>query len=191
MLQVLRQIDSRHAAAAELPFDRLELGQCDLEAVEQTAHTQRILDLAYSCCTWCTAAIAIDPSPTADATRFKLPARTSPIANTPGRLVSSRWGARASGHCAAASSSGDRSGPVLMNALASSVRQPPSQRVLGTAPVMVKTCRMPCVSTRPVSLSRQPTRLDVSRRTASGTSLQDTALTIAAPGVLANDTDAD
>src|SRR6266700_1577409 len=85
MLQVLRQIDSRHAAAAELPFDRIELGQCDLEAVEQTAYTQRIVDLAYSCCTWCTAAIAIDPSPTADATRFKLPARTSPIANTPGR----------------------------------------------------------------------------------------------------------
>src|SRR5436190_2655164 len=111
MLQVLRQIDSRNAAAAELPFDRIELGQCDLEAVEQTAHTQRILDLAYSCCTWCTAAMPIDPSPTADATRLKLPARTSPIAHTPGRLVPRRCVPRPSGQRPASSASGDRSGP--------------------------------------------------------------------------------
>src|SRR2546425_5021572 len=91
-------------------------------------------DLAYSCSTWCTAAIAIDPSPTADATRFKLPARTSPIANTPGRLVSRRWGARASGQRAVARSSGNRSGPVLMNPLASRARHLSSQWVLGTAP---------------------------------------------------------
>ena len=32
--------------------------------------------------------IAIDPSPTADATRLTEPLRTSPAANTPGRLVS-------------------------------------------------------------------------------------------------------
>ena len=46
-----------------------------------------------------------------------LPPRTSPTAKTPGRLVSSRYGGRASGHPAAARSSGDRSGPVLMNPL--------------------------------------------------------------------------
>ncbi len=36
------------------------------------------------------------PSPTADATRFIESSRTSPAANTPGRLVSSEYGARAS-----------------------------------------------------------------------------------------------
>ncbi len=44
----------------------------------------------YSASTWCTVAIAIEPSPTAEATRFVLPLRTSPTASTPGMLVSSR-----------------------------------------------------------------------------------------------------
>jgi len=35
--------------------------------------------LSYSFSTWCTKAIAIEPSPTAEATRFMLVARTSPI----------------------------------------------------------------------------------------------------------------
>jgi len=69
----------------------------------------------HSLSTWWTNPIAIDPSPTADATRLILPARTSPTAKTPGRLVSSRWGRRPSGQCAAAKSSGSRSGPVLTN----------------------------------------------------------------------------
>ena len=34
--------------------------------------------------------MAIEPSPTADATRFMAPDRTSPAAKTPGQLVSSR-----------------------------------------------------------------------------------------------------
>src|SRR5450631_368260 len=38
----------------------------------------------------CTKLIAIEPSPTAEATRFMAPARTSPAANIPGQLVSSR-----------------------------------------------------------------------------------------------------
>jgi hypothetical protein len=38
----------------------------------------------------CTKLIAIEPSPTAEATRFMAPARTSPAANMPGQLVSSR-----------------------------------------------------------------------------------------------------
>ena len=37
---------------------------------------------------WCTCVTHTDPSPTADATRFTEPARTSPTAKTPGRLVS-------------------------------------------------------------------------------------------------------
>src|ERR1039458_10320842 len=52
----------------------------------------------YSARTLWTNWTAIDPSPTAEATRFTLPARTSPTANTPGRLVSKRYGARRSGH---------------------------------------------------------------------------------------------
>src|SRR5208283_4381635 len=45
----------------------------------------------------CTKCTEIAPSPTAEATRFTLPDRTSPTAKTPGRLVSSICGARASG----------------------------------------------------------------------------------------------
>ena len=44
----------------------------------------------HSASTRWTNEIAIEPSPTAEATRLILPARTSPTANTPGRLVSSR-----------------------------------------------------------------------------------------------------
>ena len=44
----------------------------------------------YSASTRWTNCTAIDPSPTADATRFTLPDLISPTANTPGRLVSSR-----------------------------------------------------------------------------------------------------
>ena len=43
----------------------------------------------YSAKTLCTNCTAIDPSPTAEATRFTLPARISPTAKTPGKLVSS------------------------------------------------------------------------------------------------------
>ena len=42
--------------------------------------------------------MAIEPSPTADATRFTEPWRASPAANTPGMLVSSANGLRSSGH---------------------------------------------------------------------------------------------
>src|SRR6266487_4608872 len=111
----------------------------------------------HSFSTWCTRAMAVDPSPTADATRFWLPLRTSPTANTPGRLVSRRWGARDSGHFAAVSSSRERSGPVLMNPLSSSTTQPASQRVAGSAPVITNTCPSSRRSTAIVRLSRQRT----------------------------------
>src|SRR5262249_59027355 len=74
----------------------------------------------HSFSTWWTRALALDPSPTADATRFWLPRRTSPTANTPGRLVSRWYGARVLGHPAALRSSGARSVPVLTNPLSSS-----------------------------------------------------------------------
>lgn len=46
--------------------------------------------ILYSARTLWTNWTAIDPSPTAAATRFMLPERTSPTAKTPGRLVSSK-----------------------------------------------------------------------------------------------------
>src|SRR5882672_2309687 len=84
--------------------------------------------------------MAIDPSPTADATRLMLPHRTSPAANTPGSEVSSRYGERSSGHWAARRSSGVRSGPVLMKPFSSSVTRVFSQPVFASAPVIRKTC---------------------------------------------------
>src|SRR5207244_6904261 len=47
---------------------------------------------------WCTSCTAIDPSPTADATRLMDWSRTSPATNTPGRLVSSGKGSRSIRH---------------------------------------------------------------------------------------------
>src|SRR5580658_5081621 len=65
------------------------------------------------------------PSPTADATRFTLPARTSPTANTPGRLVSSIWGERVSGQGTLCSGTAvSRSRPVRMKPLSSIATQP-------------------------------------------------------------------
>ena len=46
------------------------------------------------------------PSPTADATRFMESSRTSPAANTPGRLDSSAYGGRASGQTSGSTRSG-------------------------------------------------------------------------------------
>src|SRR5579872_5364533 len=69
----------------------------------------------YSCSTWWTKETEIEPSPTADATRLIFPDRTSPTAKTPGKLVSSRCGRRASGQRLANKSSGCISCPVLMN----------------------------------------------------------------------------
>src|SRR5579862_1605229 len=63
---------------------------------------------------------AVEPSPTAAATRLTEPLRTSPMANTPGWLVSNRIGSR-SRHTSLSSASGLRSGPVLTKPAASSV----------------------------------------------------------------------
>ena len=55
---------------------------------------------------------AMAPSPTAEATRLTDRWRTSPAANTPGRLVSRNSGGRAAGHCGTCPSSAGRSRPV-------------------------------------------------------------------------------
>ena len=94
----------------------------------------------------------MDPSPTAEATRFTLSERISPTANTPGRLVSSRNGGRRKGHSA------PRSGPVLMNCLLSSATQFSSHAVLGLAPVNTNMCRTSQTFAVPLFLSRHPTR---------------------------------
>src|SRR5215467_8189323 len=101
---------------------------------------------SYSCSARCTKEMAMDPSPTADATRLILPPRTSPTANTPGRLVSSKYGWRARDHCAVLKFSCDRSAPVFMKPLLSSAMQPSSQLVFGLAPVMTNTCLILCSS---------------------------------------------
>src|SRR5438105_3509295 len=61
----------------------------------------------YRCTSW----MLIAPSPTAEATRLIEPCRTSPAANTPGRLVSSGSGGRAGRSSPAATA---RSWPVRM-----------------------------------------------------------------------------
>ena len=71
----------------------------------------------YALSTRCTNCTQIEPSPTAEATRLTLPERTSPTANTPGRLVSRRYGARGSGQCAAARSCGAQVGAGAHEAL--------------------------------------------------------------------------
>ena len=58
--------------------------------------------------------MAIDPSPTAAPTRLTEPLRTSPAANTPAMLVSSRKRERSSAHA-----SSEQARPVWMNPLSS------------------------------------------------------------------------
>ena len=81
------------------------------------------------------------PSPTAEATRFTLPARVSPTAKIPGMLVSSKSGGRSSGH--SHSSEPINSWPVMMNPSLSRTNESCSHSVRGTAPAMTKTWRTP------------------------------------------------
>src|SRR5207245_218323 len=77
--------------------------------------------------------------------------RRARSANTPGMLVSVRYGGRERGQRASISSSARRSAPVLTKFLPSSTRHPRSQDELGSAPVMTKRLRIGRVSTAPVS----------------------------------------
>ena len=108
-------------------------------------------------CSWATTAA---PSPTAAATRLTEPARTSPIANTPGRLVSSGSGKRSSGfQNKAARSVLLKSAPVLTKPFPSSVTpQLSSQHAFGTAPTNRKTWRSAFSSSTPVALFIHRTR---------------------------------
>src|SRR5690348_13670430 len=57
--------------------------------------------------------MAVEPSPTAEATRFIAPCRTSPAANTPGVVVSSRKGARCRGPVLTGAGSGEDESPLV------------------------------------------------------------------------------
>src|SRR3989442_5224416 len=85
------------------------------------------ISLRYSCTNW----TAIAPSPTAEATRLTESDRTSPAANTPARLVSSRNGSRLPVQCGYSASDG----PDTMKPLASHTIHRRSQQVRGTAPI--------------------------------------------------------
>src|SRR5438093_13665840 len=62
----------------------------DKESLTCRLKSDSHISLRYSCTNW----TAIAPSPTAEATRLTESDRTSPAANTPARLVSSRNGCR-------------------------------------------------------------------------------------------------
>ena len=77
---------------------------------------------------WCSIWIATEPSPTADATRFTEPFRTSPAASTPGMLVSNGKRGRSVGPTA------PRSRPVTMKPCSSRVMSGGSHSVLRLGP---------------------------------------------------------
>lgn len=79
--------------------------------------------------------MAIEPSPTADATRFTEPCRTSPAASTPGTLVSRGIGVRPSAGSAPALSSD----PVTTKPEPSRSIAGGSHSVCGWAPIMRKS----------------------------------------------------
>ena len=71
--------------------------------------------------------MAIEPSPTPDATRFTDPRRTSPTANTPGTLVSSNPGSRFKGQPAGSLPLRFNSEPERINPFSSRSTTPFSQ----------------------------------------------------------------
>jgi hypothetical protein len=86
---------------------------------------------------------AIDPSPTADATLFTEPLRTSPAANTPGWLVSSIPGwRRGRRRFSPSPSEYSAAGPVGMKPWSSSSMVPASHALLGTAPMKTNSARV-------------------------------------------------
>ena len=108
----------------------------------------------------------IEPSPTADATRLTLPERTSPTANTPGRLVSSRYGARAQRPARRRRDPrARRSAPGLHEALVvERARSRRSHVVFGSAPVIRNTCAMSRASACGLPALRQVDALELVAR---------------------------
>jgi hypothetical protein len=93
------------------------------------------------------------PSPTAAATRFVEPERTSPIAKTPGRLVSK------------SRRSSLVSEPVTTKPFRSrAIPDPGSQSVLGSAPMKRKTCRIGRITSPPDKTCRHRTALSTPSR---------------------------
>jgi len=85
----------------------------------------------------------IDPSPTAEAIRLTLPARTSPAADTPGTLLSSRYRRTLAGsgvHRPNCSTPRVGSGFSRSRDHRGNEAGPRSQRVFGCAPVIRNTC---------------------------------------------------
>src|SRR6202011_5232212 len=80
----------------------------------------------------CTIRMAMEPSPTADATRLTEPCLTSPTANSPGMLVSNRRGGRSWVQCSATS------GPVRIKPHASRLTDSGSHSVNGSPPMSTK-----------------------------------------------------
>ena len=74
-------------ASARLPLELVE--ERVVDAREQVELAQELAHPGTARYSW-TKCTAIEPSPTADATRFIDSLRTSPATNTPGMLVSSR-----------------------------------------------------------------------------------------------------
>src|SRR5437016_7485864 len=96
----------------------------------------------YSWTNW----TAIDPSPTAEATRLTEPERTSPAANTPGRLVSNRNGCRFKVQCRESPSSI----PVRTKCFSSFSISDGNQSVRGVAPIKLKRAAVGSVFFSPV-----------------------------------------
>src|SRR3954453_9386213 len=82
---------------------------------------------------WWMSETAIEPSPTALATRLIERARTSPATKIPGTVVSRRYGSRPSGQPAAFAS-----GPARMKPRSSRPTTPSSHSVRGQAPMNTK-----------------------------------------------------
>src|SRR5205807_2980633 len=118
----------------------------------------------------CTKCTAIDPSPTADATRFIDSLRTSPATNTPGRLVSSRCGGRESAHRGRTSSC-STSAPESTKPRSSRATAAGSQPVCGRAPMNTNVAAASICSRSPVRVSRTVRRSSDSSPWASATSV--------------------
>ena len=105
--------------------------------------------------------MAIEPSPTAAATRLTDPCRTSPTAKTPGRLDSRNIGSRRSGHCSSACPPWRRSVPVTTKPDWSRRTASGSHWVRGSAPINTNRAIAFTVSAVPDSRS---VRVRLSRR---------------------------
>ena len=105
-----------------------------------------------------TSRTTIDPSPTADATRFMAPARTSPAANTPGTLVSRESGSRGSFQTFVCAASASRSRPVSTKPFASRRTPAGSQSLRGLVPMNTNTASISSTCVVPSSFDRNATR---------------------------------